>query len=76
MEVAGLNSTTTGGINGLTLGLVPMGSLIMACLTPINVASSPGHAQILSRSHGEKSGEGLGSLLCHKPKMADSVSTN
>ena len=55
MEVVGLNSTTAGGgINGLTLGLVPMGSLIMACLTPINVALSPGHAQILSRSRGEK----------------------
>ena len=27
------------------------------------LASSPGHSQILSRSHGEKSGEGLGSKL-------------
>ena len=29
------------------------------------VVSSPGHSQILSRSHGEKLGEGLGSLLHH-----------
>ena len=76
MEVAALNSTTTGGIYGLTLGLVPMGSLIMARLTPINVASSPGHSLILSRGRGEKLGEGLGSLLCHRLKMVDLVSTN
>ena len=29
------------------------------------LASSPGHSQILSHSCGEKSVEGLGSLLCH-----------
>ena len=29
------------------------------------VASSPGPSQILSHSHGEKSGEGLGSKICH-----------
>ena len=42
------------------------------------LASSPGHghSQILSRSHGEKSGEGLGSFLCHGPEMLDLVSTN
>ena len=40
------------------------------------VASSPGPSQILSRSHGEKSGEGLGSKLRHGPEMVDSVSTN
>ena len=39
------------------------------------VASSPGHSQILSRSHGEKSGEGLGSKLRHGQEMVDSVST-
>ena len=44
--------------------------------THIMVASSPGHSQILSRSCGEKSGEGLGSKLCHRPEMVDSVSTN
>ena len=41
-----------------------------------SLASSPGHSQILSRSHGEKSGEGLGSKLCHGLEMVDSVSTN
>ena len=30
----------------------------------------------LSRSHGEKSGEGLGSKLCHGTEMVDLVSTN
>ena len=39
------------------------------------IPSSPCHAQILSRSRGEKSGEGLGTLLCHRPQMVDSVST-
>ena len=37
------------------------------------VASSPGHSQILSRSHGEKSGEGLVPILCHGPEIVDSV---
>ena len=32
------------------------------------IASSPGHSQILSRSCGEKSGEGLGSKLRHNRK--------
>ena len=41
-----------------------------------SVASSPGHSQILSRSCGEKSGEGLGSKLHHGPEMVDLVSTN
>ena len=40
------------------------------------LASSPGHSQILSYSRGEKLGEGLRSLLCHRPEMVDSVSTN
>jgi len=40
------------------------------------VASFPGHPQILSHSHGEKSGEGLGSLLHHGPEIVDMVSTN
>ena len=42
------------------------------------VASSPGPSQILSRSCGEKSGEGLGSKskLRHGPEMVDSVCTN
>ena len=39
------------------------------------LASSPGHFQILSRSRGEKSGEGLGSKLRHGPEMVDLVST-
>ena len=46
----------------------------LAC-TEISLASSPGHSQILSRSRGEKSGEGLGSKLRHGPEMVDSVST-
>ena len=37
------------------------------------LASSPGPSQILSRSRGEKSGEGLGSKLRHGPEMVDSV---
>ena len=41
----------------------------------IPLASYPGHSQILSRSCGEKSGEGLGSKLRHGPEMVDSVST-
>ena len=40
-----------------------------------NLASSPGHSQILSRIHGEKSEEGLGSKLHHRPEMVYSVST-
>ena len=40
------------------------------------VASSPGPSHILSRSRGEKSGEGLGSLLHNGPEMVDTVSTN
>ena len=40
-----------------------------------NIASSPGPSQILSRSRGEKSGEGLGAKLRHGPEMVDSVST-
>ena len=39
------------------------------------LASSLGHSQILSRSCGEKSGEGLVPLLPHEPEMVDSVST-
>ena len=45
-------------------------------LATITLALSPGHSQILSRSRGEKSGEGLGSKLRHGPEMVDSVSTN
>ena len=41
-----------------------------------SVTLSPDHSQILSSSHGEKSGEGLGSKLRHRPEMVDSVSTN
>ena len=39
------------------------------------LASSPGHSKILSRSCGEKSGEGLVPLPRHGPEMVDSVST-
>ena len=37
------------------------------------VALYPGPSHILSHSHGEKSGEGLGSKLRHRPEMVDSV---
>ena len=40
------------------------------------VALFPGHSQILSRSHVEKSGEGLGTFLCHGPEMVDLVIAN
>ena len=40
------------------------------------IALSPGHSQILSRSRGEKSGEGLGSKLRHGLEMVDSASSN
>jgi len=42
----------------------------------IGLALSPGYSQILSRSRGEKSGEGLGAKLRHGLEMVDSVSTN
>ena len=42
----------------------------------LDVTSSPGPSQILSRSCGEKSGEDLGAKLHHEPEMVDSVSTN
>ena len=41
----------------------------------MQLASSPGPTQILSRSRGEKSGEGLGVKLRHGPEMVDLVST-
>ena len=41
----------------------------------LDLASSPGHSQILYRSRGEKSGEGLVPILHHGPEMVDSVST-
>ena len=37
----------------------------------LKAASSLGHSQILSRSHGENFGEGLGLLLCHGLEMVD-----
>ena len=40
-----------------------------------DLASSPGHSQILSRSLGEKSGEGLVPLLRHGPEVVDSILT-
>ena len=42
----------------------------------INLASFPGHCQILSRSGRDESGEGLGPLLHHGLEIVDSVSTN
>jgi len=44
--------------------------------TAVTIALYPGPSQILSRSRGEKSGEGLGSKLHHGLEMVDSVSTN
>ena len=40
------------------------------------VALFLGHCQILSHTCGEKLGEGLGSLLLHRPEMVDTVATN
>ena len=40
------------------------------------IASSPGHSQILFLSRGKISGEGMGSKLHHRLEMVDSVSTN
>ena len=54
-------------------------SLLLSLSYPtyhVELASSPGHSQILACSRGEKSGEGLGSSLRHGPEMVDSVSTN
>ena len=45
----------------------PRGSVILALF--------PGHSQILSRSRGEKLGEGLVPILRHGPEMVDLVST-
>ena len=42
---------------------------------PPSLSLISGHPQILSRSCGEKSGEGLGSLLCHGLEMVDMVNT-
>ena len=55
--------------------IVSLLTLVMRQNT-LYIASSPGHSQILPRSHGEKLGEGLGSKLRHGPEMVDSVSTN
>ena len=50
--------------------------VFVCALQPLALALSPGPAQILSRSRGEKLGEGLESKLRHGPEMVDSVSTN
>ena len=52
-----------GGVNVLNVLFLQMLFHILS------IASSPGHSQILSRSRGEKSGEGLVPLLCHGPEM-------
>ena len=54
----------------------PQLTYITLSKTQKEVASSQGHSQILSRSRGEKSGEGLGSKLRHRLETVDSVSTN
>ena len=41
----------------------------------LDLASSPASSQILLRSRGEKSSEGLGTKLRHGPEMVDLVST-
>ena len=58
----------------LPLSLLALFSCL-SCTSESIGASYPGPAQILSRSHGEKSGEGLRSKLRHGPEMVDSVST-
>ena len=54
---------------GLWVDFSPKNSLGTTLL-----ALSPGHSQILSHSRGEKSGEGLGSKLCHGPEMVHGLS--
>ena len=45
--------------------LTPMSATPYYACNTMCIASSPGHSQILSRSHEEKSGEGLGAKLRH-----------
>ena len=54
----------------------PTWAYLTCCVCTSRLASSPVPSQILSHSREEKSGEGLGSKLCHGPEMVDSVSTN
>ena len=42
--------------------------------TRIQLSFAPGHTQILSHSCGEKSGEGLGTLLRYRPETVNSIS--
>ena len=50
----------------------PMWCNLEYCM--LHIALSTGHSQILSRSHGQKLGEGLVPILCHGPEMVDSMS--
>ena len=54
------------------LATTRVSTFLAKCGSVNNVASSPGPSQILSRSRGEKSGEGLGSKLRHRPEIVDS----
>ena len=58
---------TSGHLLKYTTGVTDCGVLtadaLLKHISLISVALYPGHSQILSRSHGEKSGEALGSLV-------------
>ena len=56
-------------------GLGNKDHILLSLGTRSCITSSPGHSQILSRSRGEKLGEGLVPLLRHGPEMVDSVLT-
>ena len=72
--VSVVGSTNVGSTNVVTCKSIvhdyPYGNS-SDCL--IYVASSPGHSQILSHSREKKLGEGLGSLLLHRPEMVDTI---
>ena len=69
IEERALNTTIT----KLWIGYVD--NTFVIWLHGSTIALFLGHSQILSCSHGETSGEGLGSLPCHEPEMVDSVQT-
>ena len=65
-------SDQTHQVIALTTLLHNLSQLLLLLLYSVaDIASFPGHSQILSHSHGEKLGEGLGR---HGPEMVDSVS--
>ena len=84
LRTCGLFTLANGIMSGIMSGSSesgpsPVKKLKQSALTfhtTTQLALSPGHSQILFCSCGEKLGEGLRSLLCHRPEMVDTVSTN